>query len=278
MLDAAARARGRADRRERPLSRGARPSALARRAARGPGRAAAARAAATATAWREVRRRNAAWLRPWEATVAAGRRHGAAHASARWSATCAAQAREGRALPFVVTVRRPFRRPADRQQHRRRLGAVRRRSATGSTERYAGRGIIPTRGRAGRRPLLRLELRPAPHRGRDPAGEHRLACGWSRSSASREIGYAPRLPAHRRRLARPPALRASPARSAAAGCCARLEAPTRAEPHSHTSHRVHLATHRSACGSAAANRSVSFAPWTCQESSSSCSPSRGPST
>ena len=57
---------------------------------------------ADATTWAEVRRRNAAWLRPWEATTPPG--HGPPPTSTRaMIRDLTRQAKEGRLLPFVVT-------------------------------------------------------------------------------------------------------------------------------------------------------------------------------
>ena len=205
MLEPAARARGRADRRERPLSRRrrAREPRLAGRAARGPGRAAAAgrrRRAGLARGAPPQRRLAAAVGRH----RAAGRHRGAAHVPARWSATCAGRPGEHRALPFAVDVDGVFAGQVTVNNIVRgsaQFGAGR---LLGRRRRYAGRGIMPHRGGAGVRPLLR---RWACTGSRSRSGRRTpRACGWWRSSASRESA-TPRAPAHRRRLARPPALR-----------------------------------------------------------------------
>ena len=60
-----------------------------------------------AAAWREVRARNVAWLRPWEATVPAGDRSGP-RTFRGLVRDLRRQAREGRALPFAVTVEGRF--------------------------------------------------------------------------------------------------------------------------------------------------------------------------
>lgn len=56
-----------------------------------------------ARAWSEVRRRNVEWLRPWEATVPPGDRS-APRTFRALVRDLRRQAREGRALPFAVTV------------------------------------------------------------------------------------------------------------------------------------------------------------------------------
>ena len=56
-----------------------------------------------AAVWREVRARNVDWLRPWEATVPAGDRSGP-RTFRGLVRDLRRQAREGRALPFAITV------------------------------------------------------------------------------------------------------------------------------------------------------------------------------
>ncbi len=56
-----------------------------------------------AAAWRDVRGRNVDWLRPWEATVPAGDRSGP-RTFRGLVRDLRRQAREGRALPFAVTI------------------------------------------------------------------------------------------------------------------------------------------------------------------------------
>lgn len=95
-----------------------------------------------ARAWHEVRRRNVAWLTPWEATVPPGDRTAPTtfHALVR---DLQRQARRHRALPFAVTVDEEF------------AGQVTVSNITGGSarwgqvgywidQRHAGRGVIPT--------------------------------------------------------------------------------------------------------------------------------------
>ena len=56
-----------------------------------------------ATAWREVRTRNARWLRPWEATLPLAE-HDAPTTYGAMVRRLRAEAREGRSLPFALTV------------------------------------------------------------------------------------------------------------------------------------------------------------------------------
>jgi ribosomal-protein-alanine N-acetyltransferase len=56
-----------------------------------------------AAAWREVRRVNVEWLRPWEATLPLGE-HDAPVSFAGMVRRLRAEAREGRGLPWVVTL------------------------------------------------------------------------------------------------------------------------------------------------------------------------------
>ena len=56
-----------------------------------------------AAAWRDVRARNVEWLRPWEATVPVGD-HSGPRTFRGLVRDLRRQAREGRALPFAVTV------------------------------------------------------------------------------------------------------------------------------------------------------------------------------
>jgi len=60
-----------------------------------------------ADAWRRVRARNAAWLTPWEATVPAGDA-GAPATFRSMVRELRRQARQGRALPFAVTLEDRF--------------------------------------------------------------------------------------------------------------------------------------------------------------------------
>lgn len=95
-----------------------------------------------AQAWHEVRRRNAAWLTPWEATVPPGDRT-APKTFRGLVRDLRRQARERRALPFAVTVDEEF------------AGQVTVSNITGGSarwgqvgywvdQRHAGRGVIPT--------------------------------------------------------------------------------------------------------------------------------------
>lgn len=56
-----------------------------------------------AAAWREVRRVNVEWLRPWEATLPLGE-HDAPMSFAGMVRRLRAEAREGRSLPWVITL------------------------------------------------------------------------------------------------------------------------------------------------------------------------------
>lgn len=95
-----------------------------------------------ATAWREVRTRNARWLRPWEATLPlaegdAPTTYGSMVRRLR------AEAREGRSLPFALTVEGAFAGQVT-------VGGIARGSLLSAyvgywiDQRYAGRGIMPT--------------------------------------------------------------------------------------------------------------------------------------
>ena len=95
-----------------------------------------------AKAWAEVRRRNAAWLTPWEATLPPGDR--TAPKSFRGLVRdLHRQARERRALPFAVTVDDEF------------AGQITVTNITGGSarwaqigywidQRFAGQGVMPT--------------------------------------------------------------------------------------------------------------------------------------
>jgi ribosomal-protein-alanine N-acetyltransferase len=98
--------------------------------------------AGDARAWTEVRRRNAEWLRPWEATVPPG------DASAPRSFRALVrdlrrQARDRRALPFAVTVDGVF---AGQLTVTNIVGGSARWAQVGYwiDRRYAGQGVIPT--------------------------------------------------------------------------------------------------------------------------------------
>jgi [ribosomal protein S5]-alanine N-acetyltransferase len=95
-----------------------------------------------AKAWAEVRRRNAAWLKPWEATVPPGddtapRNFRALVRDLR------TQARERRALPFAVTVDGVF---AGQLTVSNIVGGSARWGQVGYwiDQRFAGQNIIPT--------------------------------------------------------------------------------------------------------------------------------------
>ncbi|CAA9404771.1 MAG: Ribosomal-protein-S5p-alanine acetyltransferase, partial [uncultured Nocardioides sp.] len=99
---------------------------------------------------------------------------------------------------------RPVRGPGHRQQRGAGVGAV------GLGRLLAGPGGRRSRphaagGRHGDRPLLHRG-RAAPGGGLRPPGEHQLAARGREARAARG-GVRPALPAHRRRLARPPDLR-----------------------------------------------------------------------
>lgn len=95
-----------------------------------------------AAAWREVRTRNARWLRPWEATVPLSDRD-VPHTYGAMVRRLRVEAREGRALPFAVTYDGAF-------VGQVTVGGIARGSLMSGyigywvDERYAGRGVIPT--------------------------------------------------------------------------------------------------------------------------------------
>ena len=93
-------------------------------------------------AWNDVRRRNVEWLRPWEATVPPG--DGTAPRSFRGLVRdLRAQAREGRALPFAVTVDNDF---AGQLTVTNIVGGSARWAQLGYwiDRRHAGRNVMPT--------------------------------------------------------------------------------------------------------------------------------------
>ena len=95
-----------------------------------------------AGAWSEVRRRNAAWLTPWEATVPPGDR--SAPATFRGLVgDLHRQARQRRTLPFAVTVDEEF---AGQLTVTNITGGSARWGQLGYwvDERHAGQGVIPT--------------------------------------------------------------------------------------------------------------------------------------
>lgn len=95
-----------------------------------------------ATAWREVRTRNARWLRPWEATLPLAE-HDAPTTYGAMVRRLRAEAREGRSLPFALTVDGAF-------SGQVTVGGIARGSLLSAyigywiDQRVAGRGIMPT--------------------------------------------------------------------------------------------------------------------------------------
>jgi ribosomal-protein-alanine N-acetyltransferase len=95
-----------------------------------------------ATAWREVRTRNARWLRPWEATLPLSE-HDAPTTYGSMVRRLRAEAREGRSLPFALTVDGVF-------AGQITVGGIARGSLLSAyigywiDQRVAGRGIMPT--------------------------------------------------------------------------------------------------------------------------------------
>ena len=95
-----------------------------------------------ATAWREVRTRNARWLRPWEATLPLAE-HGAPATYGAMVRRLRAEAREGRGLPFALIVDGSFAGQVT-------VGGIARGSLLSAyigywiDQRAAGRGIMPT--------------------------------------------------------------------------------------------------------------------------------------
>lgn len=93
-------------------------------------------------AWREVRTRNARWLRPWEATVPLSDRD-VPHTYGAMVRRLRAEAREGRTLPFALAYDGAFIGQVT-------VGGISRGSLMGGyigywiDERMAGRGIMPT--------------------------------------------------------------------------------------------------------------------------------------
>ena len=95
-----------------------------------------------ARAWNEVRRRNAAWLRPWEATVPPGD-PSAPRTFRALVRDLRRQARERRALPFAVTVDDVF---AGQLTVTNIVGGSARWAQIGYwiDKRFAGQGVMPT--------------------------------------------------------------------------------------------------------------------------------------
>jgi ribosomal-protein-alanine N-acetyltransferase len=99
-------------------------------------------AASDARAWQEVRRRNADWLRPWEATVPPGDTS-APRTFRALVRDLRRQARDNRALPFAVTVENVF---AGQVTVTNIVGGSARWAQVGYwvDRRYAGQNVIPT--------------------------------------------------------------------------------------------------------------------------------------
>lgn len=99
-------------------------------------------AASDARAWSEVRRRNADWLRPWEATVPPGD-SSAPRTFRALVRDLRRQARARRALPFAVTVDGVF---AGQVTVTNIVGGSARWAQVGYwvDRRYAGQNVIPT--------------------------------------------------------------------------------------------------------------------------------------
>ena len=154
-----------------------------------------------ASAWREVRRRNVDWLRPWEATQpnpdAPPPTFGSMVNALR------AEARAGRVLPFVVTYE-------GRLVGQLTMGGVTYGSLRSGhigywvDQRVAGRGVIPTATalacdhafRALRLHRIEIAMRP----------ENLASKRVAEKLGFRARGHAPCVPAHRRCLARSPGL------------------------------------------------------------------------
>jgi [ribosomal protein S5]-alanine N-acetyltransferase len=99
-------------------------------------------ATSDARAWTEVRRRNADWLRPWEATVPPGDTS-APRTFRALVRDLRRQARDRRALPFAVTVEGVF---AGQVTVTNIVGGSARWAQVGYwiDRRYAGQNVIPT--------------------------------------------------------------------------------------------------------------------------------------
>ena len=209
---------------ERPLS-GRRPDPrLAGGAGHGPCRPAADR-----------RRDAKAWARSEDATPTGcavgdhrGRRSRPARArtSRRWSRDL--RRRAGRRSPAVRSRRRTRELSgADGQRHQ--WGSACGRDRLLDRRAHAGRASARSRWRWSS--TTASWARAAPHRDRDPAGEHGLVCGSWRSSASARSARAA-LPAHRRRVAGPPDLRGD-REDVRAACCSAAWPVSAGQPESH---------------------------------------------
>ena len=217
-----------------------------------------------------MRARNAAWLAPWEATVPPGDTT-APRTFRGLVRDLRRQAREGRALPFAVTVDDTF---AGQLTVTNIVGGSARFAQLGYwvDQRYAGRGVMPTAVAMAtdyclfEMGLHRMEVAIRP--------ENRASLRVVEKLGFTEIGYAPRY-LHIDGEWRDHRLFAITVEECPGGCSgAGGPTATTAGSDLHTSHMSLLATHRHACGRFSP---VTFkvVPWTCQESFSWCSPSRG---
>ena len=97
-----------------------------------------------ARVWRDSRVRNATWLRPWEPTNPETPLYRSALGPyVAMARTMRREARQGLALPWVVTYGGQVRRAADRREHHLGIGTL---GAGGLLDRraVAGREVIPT--------------------------------------------------------------------------------------------------------------------------------------
>lgn len=139
-------------------------------------------------AWREVRARNAEWLRPWEATVPVGDTS-APRSFRSLVRDLHRQARAGRALPFALTVEDAF---AGQVTVSNIVGGSARFASIGYwiDVRYAGRGYMPTAVALAvdhclfEMGLHRIEIAIRP--------ENAASLRVVEKLGFREIGYAPR--------------------------------------------------------------------------------------
>ena len=239
-----------------------------------------------ARAWNEVRRRNAEWLRPWEATVPPGDTS-APRTFRALVRDLRHQAREHRALPFAVTVDDVF---VGQITVTNIVGGSARWAQVGYwiDRRYAGQNVIPTsvalvvdycllelglhRIEVAIRPENTASLRVVEKLGFTEIGYARATCTSTVTGATTGCSRSP------------------PRRSAAA-CSVASRAATRvlitrtpAERRNARDPGFSHQSHEFACDTPPRLRGrpsvslLSSVAWTCQESSSWCSPSRGPST